>query len=378
MLDSELNSLYDRIEGRIWQANAYYLRLVAEQLVVIGELSQSRVNTLVQMRRQGINLDRIKKELVRLTGLNVQEIQAAYEQVAEDAYTDAEFMYLVRGVEQVPFAENYALQMMVRAISEQTRGAMLNYSNTTNMDAAYQEAVSKAIQAVTGGVGDYNSEIRRTVRDLGGGGIKVVFPSGVRRRLDTCVRQNVLDGVRQVSQKAAEIIGQEIGADAWELSAHPHSAPDHEPVQGHVIDAANFVLMQSGQRFVDIDGHSFRFRRPISEWNCRHIPSPFILGASKRRYTQDQLTAWAEENKTGCTIGGRHMTIYEATQEMRRIELAIRQQNDIASMAKITGDGVLRRECQANIRDLHAQYDTLTHASGLRPRLDKAYRDRSA
>ncbi|MEA5059370.1 MAG: phage minor capsid protein [Candidatus Pelethousia sp.] len=377
MLNSELSRLYDRIEGRIWQANAYYLRLVAEQLAGIGELSQSRVNMLVQMRRQGVNLDRIKKELVRLTGLNVQEIQAAYERIAEDAYTDAGFMYLVRGVEQVPFADNLPLQMMVRAISEQTQGAMFNYSNTTNMDTAYQEAVSKAIQAVTGGVGDYNTEIRRTVRDLGGGGIKVAFPSGVQRRMDATVRQNVLDGVRQISHKAAEIIGQEIGADAWELSAHPRSAPDHEPVQGHVIDATNFTLMQSGQRFMDIDGRSFQFRRPISEWNCRHIASPFILGASKRRYTQEQLDQWAEENKAGCTVGGRHMTLYEATQEMRRIELDIRRQNDIANMAKITGDDVLRRECQSNIRDLHARYDVVARAGGLKPRLEKAYRDRS-
>ena len=378
LTDAELNRLYDRIEGRIWQANEYYLRLVAEQLAVVGELSQSRVNMLVQMRRQGLNLDRIKKELARLTGLNVIDIQRAYEQVAEDAYTDAQFMYIVRGVEQVPFAENASLQLMVRAISEQTQGAMLNYSNTTNTETAYKAAVSKSIQAVTGGTGDYSSEMRRTVRELGGGGIKVVFPTGVRRRLDTCVRQNVIDGVRQISQRAAEIIGQEIGADAWELSAHAYSAPDHEPVQGHVIDATNFKLMQAGQPFQDVGGRAFQFKRPISEWNCRHIASPFILGASKRRYTQEQLSEWGAENRKGCTVGDRHMTIYEATQEMRRIELALRQQNDIAGMAKVTGDGVLRRECQANIRDLQAQYKVLTDASGLKPRLEKAYRDRSA
>lgn len=378
MTDADLNRLYELVEGRIWEANEYYLRLVAEQIAAIGELSQSRVNMLVQMRRQGVNLDRIKKELARLTGLNVADVQRVYEQVAKDAYTDAQFMYIVRGVEQVPFAENAPMQMMVRAISEQTQDAMLNYSNTTNMDTAYQAAVSKSIQAVTGGTGDYNTEIRKTVRELGSGGLKVVFPTGVRRRLDTCVRQNVIDGVRQVSQKAAEIIGQEIGADAWELSAHPHSALDHEPVQGRVIDTVNFALMQSGERFSDTSGGSFQFKRPISEWNCRHIASPFILGASKRRYTDEQLREWAADNRKGCTVGDRHMTIYEVTQEMRRTELEIRVNNDVVGMAKTIGDDVLRRECQAAIRDLHAKYKVLTDASGLKPRFEKAYRNRGA
>ena len=89
---------------------------------------------------------------------------------------------------------------------------------------------------------DYNSTIRETVKRIGKEGLQVEYESTYlavdgqlkhrRRRLDSAVRQNVLDGIRQVQQKAQELIGEEIGADGVDITAHPNSAPDHEPVQG--------------------------------------------------------------------------------------------------------------------------------------------------
>ena len=39
-----------------------------------------------------------------------------------------------------------------------------------------------------------------------------------------------------------------------EISAHPHSAPDHEPVQGRMFTLEEFNKMQAGEDFVDVSG----------------------------------------------------------------------------------------------------------------------------
>ena len=232
------------------------------------------------------------------------------------------------------------------------------------------------------GAGDYNSVIRETVKRIGRAGIQVEYESTYlaadgtlkhhKRRLDSAVRQNVLDGIRQVQQKAQELIGEEIGADGVDISAHQNSAPDHEPVQGRRFDLENFQKMQSAQGFEDVDGNHYPgFERPITQWRCRHLVFYILLGVSRRMYTEDQLKQWKEDNKSGCVIDGKEYTKYQATQLMRNIETEIRRQKDTAVLAQASGDDVLRRECQSNINNLTKKYNQIADATGLRKQMQK-------
>lgn len=183
---------------------------------------------------------------------------------------------------------------------------------------------------------------------------------------------NILDGTKQIAQEAQRQIGEQAGADGVELSSHPYSALDHEPAQGRQFSLEEYQKMQSGRDFQDADGNQCAgFRRAISQWNCRHFASYIILGVSPRRYTDQQLRQWREANHKGCEIDGQHYTIYQASQLMRKLETKIRQQKDIANLAKASGDDVLRREAQANIRDLKAKYAQVAKKAGLRQRTDK-------
>lgn len=221
------------------------------------------------------------------------------------------------------------------------------------------------------GVGDYNSVIRSSLRLIGRAGLQVQYESGYHKRLDTAIRQNILDGVRQVQQQAQKVIGEQIGADGVEISAHPNSAPDHEPVQGRQFLVEEFEKMQSGFAFEDADGkHYSGFERPITEWHCRHLVFYILLGASKRMYTDEQLKKWEEENHKGCEIDGKHYTTYEATQLMRKIETEIRKEKDTAILAQASGDDVLRRKSQSNIA-LTAKYKHVAEAADLRTRFEK-------
>lgn len=368
LTDEQIAEALELIDSRYQQVVQKYLRKVGVTVLKIGKLNRSSVNLLIQLRRMGVDVATIEHELQRVTRLNKRDLRTLYQKAAEEAHTDARFEYVTKGVEP----SEVRWEALVENLWQQTAGNLENLSRTTIMGESYRRIVDEAVQAVTMGVTDYNSAIRAELKKAGRAGVQVKYASGVRRRLDTAIRQNVLDGVRQVQQKAQELIGEEIGADGVDITAHPNSAPDHEPVQGRRFDLENFRKMQAGQDFEDVDGKSYEsFKRPITQWRCRHLVYYILIGVSCRMYTDDQLKKWEEENHRGLTIGGRKYTNYEATQLMRRLELEIRREKDTAILAKESGDDVLRRECQANITNLEKQYKTVAEAVKLRTRFDK-------
>ncbi len=372
LTDREIEAAYTRMRDRIDLVNAEYLKAVARQINAIGGLNASSIRKLAQMRIYRANVVKIKAALAKALNLSVQELQELLERAAREVYADADYMAVIRGRRLMQLEYNEPLKKYISAVSAQTEERFHNYSNTTCIDENYQEAVTNAIDAVARGVTDYRSAIRDTMRKLGGDGLRITYESGVTRRMDTALRQNVLDGVKQIQQEAQRLIGEEIGATGVELSAHPFSAVDHEPAQGRQFSLQEFSRMQAGQPFTDANGNRYDgFKRPIGEWNCRHFASYIILGVSPRRYTDAQLKAWKEANHKGCTIGGKHYTVYEASQLMRQLETSVRRQKDIANLAKLSGDDKLRREAQAKIVNLKAQYKAVSEASGLKQRAER-------
>ena len=370
LTDEQIADALNLIDDRYQRVTQKYLQKVGQAIQKIGKLNQSSINLLIQLRRMGADVQTIERELQKTTKLTKKDIKALYEHAAEEANTDARFSYISQGVEP----DSIRWQRLVESIWMQTAGTMDNLSKTTVVAESYRQILDEAVQAVSMGVTDYNSVIRESVKKLGSAGLQVKYASGAKKRLDSAVRMNVLDGVRQVQQKAQELIGEEIGADGVQLTAHPMSAPDHEPVQGRIFDKENFQLMQSGRHFRDVNGNEYKpFSRPITQWHCRHLVYYILLGISKPLYSPEELERWRRENARGVSIGGKHYTRYEATQLMRKLELQMRRQKDTAILAKASGDDVLRRECQSNISQLTAQYKTVAEAAGLGTRFEKTY-----
>ena len=368
LTDEQIAEALDLIDSRYQKIVRLYLQKVGATINRIGKLNRSSVNLLIQLRRMGVDLQTIERELQKATRMTNRDIRTLFQKAAEEAHTDARFEYVTKGVEP----SSVRWEALVEDLWKQTAGSLDNLSRTTIMSESYRRILDEAIQAVTMGVTDYNGAIRRAVKRTGQAGLQVQYSSGIRRRLDSVIRQNVLDGVRQVQQKAQELIGEEIGADGVDITAHPNSAPDHEPVQGRRFDLENFRMMQSGFDFEDVDGKRYEgFKRPITQWRCRHLVYYILIGVSRRMYTDEQLKKWEEDNHKGVSIGGRTYTNYEATQLMRRLELEIRREKDTAILAQASGDDVLRRECQANITELTREYKAVAEAAKLRTRFDK-------
>ena len=367
MLDGpELERAIAAIMKRLQGVNALYIRKIAAQIKRIGELTPSSVNRLVAMADMGADINEIREQLRLAVGASAKELRDIFQKALTETYNDPRFAaYLEDHPDAIQPEAEERITRYASAVYQQTAASMYNLSNTTAITLGYRNAIDRAVLAASTGVGSYTEAMRDTIRELGRAGMQVTYASGYKRRLDTAVRQNIVDGVRQINKQASMMIGEELGYDAVEISAHARSAPDHEPVQGRVFLKADFENMQAGLPFRDVNGHLYQgFKRPISEWNCRHIPLSFSTKYSKPVYTDQQLRRMADENQKGCIINGKHRTLYEASQMMRNIETEVRRQKDTAVAAQAAGDTALRKECQQKINALVRQYAAVAKASG--------------
>ena len=372
MTDEELDLAFARIQDRFSDLNLLYIRKVAEQIRLIGELGQSNINRLMILANVTSDVQEIERELMTATSSTKQEIQAIFQRAMNDTYTDPRFTRAFQSGLVIPPRQRVDLMRYVQAFAIQTGLTMENLANTTAISQSYRDAVDSAILATSFGLTSYTAATRDTVRRLGYSGLQVQYASGYHRRLDTAVRQNVLDATREVSQHCAEEVGKALEYNAVELSAHMHSAPDHEPLQGRVFLKTEYDKLQSGQWAFDVNKRVHPpIKRKIGIWNCKHFAMPFSTVFSTPVYTEAQLRQFEADNQRGCEIDGKHRTIYEADQMMRKLETEVRRWKDVAVAAQTVGDDALRRQCQQHINSLVAKYGQISAVSKLPQQKDR-------
>ncbi|MBR4719389.1 MAG: hypothetical protein IKP31_03980 [Lachnospiraceae bacterium] len=363
--NASLSDAIDKVMRNFEKVNALYVSKIAEQIKRVGKLTPSNVNRIILMTEWGLDINNITRQLAEATELTVKQVMVVFQKVLDDTFTDPRFEKALRHTQLTPDDE-HRINRIAQAMSLQTAGQIVNLSNTTIVEQGYRDTLDKAIVAVQSGLSDYQSATRDVVRELGYNGLQVQYPSGYHRRLDTAVRQNIIDGTNQLAQQASDAVGEALGYDAYEITAHANSAPDHEPIQGHVFLKAEFEKLQSEQSFMDTSGNTYTpIRRAIGQWNCKHFAMSFSTEYSKRKWTDEQLKKFIDDNNKGCEIEGKHYTMYGVTQLMRKIETEARREKEAAIAARMAGDEVLQRECQTRINALRNKYKSVCQISGL-------------
>ena len=376
--DLDIDNLIQPFENRQKAIEDYVIKVIAERVNEIGKMLPSDIHKLERLYRTGSDVKTINKMIAKLTGLQEKDIKRLIKEVAQDVYIDAKPYYDYRQIPQLPLSQNSALQTVISAISAQTQKEFRNLSNTKmigfmirdrkhpnrikfyNVEETYKTIVDEAIQAVQSGVIDYGTAMRRTLKQLNSSGMRRVYwESGYSQRMDTAVRRNILDGVKQINQQANIVVGEQFGADGMELTAHELPAPDHAPFQGHQFKNIEYNKLQNNKSFVDTKGNRFPAQeRIIGQWNCKHFAYPIILGVMKPTYTDKQLQGILDRNEKGMTLAnGQHLTGYEATQYQNKLALKVRQAKDGQMMAMEAGDMDLAREYQARVTRYTKNYN---------------------
>ena len=401
--DEVVNKVTDRLVRRIEQVNTYTLEQIGKVINKIGKLTPSKARQLEQILKYGGDFDKIVKELSRVTNLNVNEIFKIFEEVAKNDYDFARKFYDYRGKKFIPYKDNVALQTQVRAIATQTaqdfltQTTMLGYGMLDKdgniiyrgLRETYNELIDEAVLSISQGKETFQEAMYRQIKELGGGGLKVIYPSTYvdkngeikhnTRRLDSAVRMNMNEGIRTLHNEIQEVIGEEFGADGIEISVHGMPAIDHEEVQGRQFSKEEYAKLNEGLEATDYKGRTYTLDhddngsyRPISTLNCQHYTFNIVLGVSTPEYTDEELKKIREDNDKGFELDGKHYSLYEGTQLQRNIELELRKAKDTQIMAKASGNMELVGESQARITTLNKKYKELLDISGLSSKLDRA------
>ena len=217
LTQNQIDQIADKFSERMEKIVQRYLTAIGEHIRDIGTLLPSDVHRLVEMRRVDVNMDVIRREIATALEASEQDVERVFAEVAQTDYRAEAALF--DDAKPLPIVQNAALMRMLESYTRQTAGALANLSNTTVMDTAYRAAVDRAIQAAQSGVTDYASAIRQAVKEAASTGLVVKYASGVVRRLDSAVRMNVLDGIRQLNKEVAVETGKEYGADGVDFSA---------------------------------------------------------------------------------------------------------------------------------------------------------------
>lgn len=353
-----LEDLAELASKGLFRLNSKILKALGKQIANARNGGFDRISLLSNADREA---DRLLLEILKELNIATAKASEIYAQAAKLAYQDMNKYYAARGLTQIPIDQQRAIVNFVQGIAATTRETFTNLSNTTaigfrvlGLDGKvrykafrrhYHDLVDQAITEVATGQIDYRSAFRHAMRQTADSGIRIIdYESGYSRRLDSAMRQNILDGVKEIAHEVSKQTGEQFGADGVEISAHNNCAPDHLPYQGRQF---------SKQEFEDIQES---LHREFGMWNCRHTIFPIILDLSEPLYTEEERQQMIAQSTAVKEFEGKTYTAYEATQLQRRIETEIRKRKDRAILAKEAGDDVSRRVEQLKINQLQDKY----------------------
>ena len=373
ILEAQADVLFGNVDG--WEQNV--LNRIAKRIDTIGKMSLADVKTLNNIAFVKQDMKSIIKDLAKMTGMNVSQIEAIYGNTLAQQHLENSPLYDYRKKKFVPFADNKELKSMVRAYSKTTAGNMLNLSKIgashlgiinesgrfVPLEKFYTDALDKAVMQVTSGSADFHTAMRDTIKAMGGSGIRVNYPgSDITRRLDTAVRQSLLWGAKQASVEYNEMIGEELGCDGIEIDWHSNPRPSHEFMQGkqYVLGKSRII---KGKYYESAD----KALDALNDYGCLHYKTPIICGISEPRYNKQELAKLNKQNAQKYVIDGKEYTGYEAKQMMRKFETAVREMKTTRDAARSGGDSVLVNDCTAKIKAYQKKYNEICEITGMTP-----------
>lgn len=400
MLSEEvLDLVTERIVNRIEAGNTYVIEKIGRDIKEIGTLSYSEAEQLVQILKYGGDYDKIVKRLSEVTKLSIKDIKEIFEEVAKTNYKFAEQFYNYRNIKYIPYEENIALKSQVEAIANITARRVAEMMNPRvlgfgmidkktgevtyqGLKESYYNLLDEAIMNISQGKETFNHAMSRQIKEMGGGGLKVIYDStyinkeGVEvhnsRRLDSAIRMNIKDGLRDLHNENQALFGKQFDSDGVEITVHESPAPDHEDLQGKQFSNEQYENLQNNIPATDYKGTTYTHEhRPISMYNCYHKVFNIILGISKPEYSDDELQEIKDRNNEGFEIDGKKYTRYQGTQMQRKLESEIRKQKDIQIMSRASGQDDLVRESQQKITKLTTKYNELSRKANLPTKPDR-------
>ena len=344
--------LYDQAEADILADMArristydYWIPAVEHQTKMLEEAGMVREDILARLKK--------------LTGKTKKELRELMQDAGNVALKSDDEVYKRNGLDPPPIGASKDLQQILQAGYDKTSGTFQNLTMTTVRTATrqFEQALDRAYMQITMGGMDYNTSIRRAIKQLSADGVGAIkYPSGRVDSIEVAVRRALVTGVNQTALRLQDARADEVGSDLVEVSAHSGARPEHAKWQGGIYSRSG--KSKKYPDFVKVTGYGTG--AGLGGWNCSHSYRPWFEGMS-RTWGKEQL---ADYQAKDYEYNGVKMTEYEALQEQRKIERGIRRWKREKNAMEAAG--LDSGEASAKVREWNRKHKDFLEQTGLK------------
>lgn len=394
--EEQIERIIERLIKRIQQANTYFLMQMGTKINLLKNLTPSEAQKLIQILKYGGSYEEIVEKISEYSKLNIADIDEIFSSYAKKDQLFYEKFYEFRNIPFIPYEQNIALNRQTKALANIVKNEMYNFTRTNvlgytirdldnkvqflGLRETYNRVLDEALVNVSTGKETFDSAMSRIMQDIGGSGLKTIeYESGRSMRLDSAVRMHLKGRLRELHNENQKILGDEFGSDGVEISVHFNPAPDHQDAQGRQFSNEEYNKLNEGFEATDYKGKKFTLDhdgngsyRPISEMSCYHYIFSIILGISQPEYNEEELQKIIDDNNKGFEFDGKHYSLYDGEQLLRKIELELRKSKDTQILARSSNNAELVGKMQSRITQLTSKYRDILKASGLPSKLARA------
>lgn len=357
---------------------------ISRRLKKVGEMSSSAEFQSQQAKLYGIK--NIEAKIAATLNLSYEQIESLFPQIMSASLMAESEIYKRAKLNTIDY-KSKPIQDYIKAAIKQTKGDIENITQSlgfaevqngkivySDIAKFYQKELNQANLKIVTGVQDYNSAIKQAVKKISQSGLRTItkptveYPSGWSNQLDVATRRAVLTGTHQMNQEMTNHFMDELvpsDEQYAETTAHANCRPSHQNWQGRVfkVNGSNKDYENLAEA-TDLGGVT-----GLMGANCRHSYFTFVLGASVRTYTDEQLK---NINTPDFEYKGKTYTGYEATQYQRKIETSMRQvKRSLICYNETDFKDEFRIE-SVKLQALKNEYRQFSDAMGARQKLERA------
>ena len=337
----ELEAVSMALEPQFRELEQRIMSDVVRRFKINGEVTRAADWQITRLAQLGESKREIKKVIKDTLGLNTKEINHLYKDIIRKGYERDSDLYKYKGRTQIPFAENHELQQLIGAVSNQTNSELKNITQSlgfakrgadgkltfTPVADYYQKTLDSAMLDISSGAFDYNTVLKRTVKEMTNSGLRTVdYATGWSNRVDVAARRAVMTGMSQLTAKVNDSNAEQLGTDTFEVTAHGGARPEHQEWQGKWYTKDE---LESICGLGEVTG--------LCGANCYHDYYPVVPGISKPTYTPEEIEEFNRKENEPVEYNGKTYTKYEATQHQRKLETTMRAQRQEIKLLKEGG-----------------------------------------
>ena len=380
MREDYKKQLSGQIEKHFLDLEQMILEDIVRRIKKAGKITSTADWQINRLQIIGYSSEDIEKMIKTTLNLSYPEVFELYDKVIDWEYVRNKDIYEQVNAEYIPYEDNKELQQLADGFIQQSNDDLRNVTKSmgcyvdygggrlvmTPLSDIYQGYLDKAITGVVYGAFDYNTMIRKVVTQLTNSGLRNIdYASGWHCRVDVAARRAVMTGVSQLTGKISEMNADKLGTEHYEVAWHAGARPSHAVWQGKVWSKEQLVTVCGLGTVTGLLGA-----------NCYHEYYPFVKGVSERNWSDSWLAEQNRKESIPKTFNGKEYTLYEARQQQRKMETAMRAQREKAVLLKQGGadpDDVML--AKAKYQGQLGEYTRFCKKMGLQQERERIYYD---